>query len=56
MEDPRLNRSKSPQYSDNEEDNTMTAENSTEVLQKSQDFSQQTESKIVNRYKVRYTE
>ena len=57
MEDPRLKISQSQPYkSDNEEDNTMTPENSTEeVLEKSQDFSQQTESKIVNRHKVRYT-
>ena len=52
MEDPRLTISQSQPYnSDNEEDNTVTGE----VQEKSQDFSQQTESKIVNRHKVRYT-
>ena len=57
MKDPRLTISQSQPYgSDNEEDNTMTPENSTEQMQeKSQDFSQQTESKIVSRHKVRYT-
>ena len=52
MEDPRLTISQSQPYnSDNEEGNTVTEE----VQEKSQDFSQQTESKIVNRHKVRYT-
>ena len=57
MEDPRLTILQSHRCSsDNEEDNTMTTENSTEeVLEKSQDFSQQTENKIVNRHKIRYT-
>ena len=59
MEDPRLTISQSQQQYDsgNEEDNTaMKTENLTEeVLEKSQDFSQQTENKIVNRHKIRYT-
>lgn len=51
MEDPRLNKiPESQPYSDNEEDSTMTEE-----LEKSQDFSQQTENKIVNRLKIKYT-
>ena len=42
IEDPRLKVSQSQRYSsDNEEDNTMTTEDSTEeVLEKSQDFCQ----------------
>ena len=57
IEDPRLKVSQSQRYSsDNEEDNTMTTEDSTEeVLEKSQDFCQQTENKIMNRHKIRYT-
>ena len=59
MEDPRRAISQSQQQHDsgNEEDNkAMTTENLTEeVLEKSQDFSQQTENKIVNRHKIRYT-
>ena len=51
MEDPRLNKlPESQSYSDNEEDSTMAEE-----LEKSQDFSQQTENKIVNRLKIKYT-
>ena len=60
MENPGLiiSQSQQQQYdSGNEEDNTeMTTENSTEeVLQKNHNFSQQTENKIVNRHKIRYT-
>ena len=46
--DPRLQRQP---YSDNEEDTLTT----TKELEKSQDFSQQTENKIVNRHKIKYT-
>ena len=46
--DPRL---QSQPYSDNEEDTLTT----TKELEKSQDFSQQTENKIVNRHKIKYT-
>ena len=52
MEDPRLQQSQL--YSDNEEDNTREM-TTTEELEKSQDFSQQTKNKIVNRHKIRYT-
>ena len=46
MEDPRLTK-----YSNNEED----IETTTEELEKKQHFSQQTEDKIINRHRVRYT-
>ena len=62
MEDPRLNKQQTLQFSDNDEEysqnpETMTLstpENSTELSEKSQDFSQQN-NKIVNRHKIRYT-
>ena len=50
MEDPRLNKIPESQPYSNEEDSTMTEE-----LEKSQYFSQQTENKIVNRHKIKYT-
>ena len=46
MENPRLTK-----YSNNEED----IETTTEELEKKQHFSQQTEDKIINRHRVRYT-
>ena len=55
MEDPRLTISQSQQIYDssNEKDNEETLiENQPE---KNQDFSQQTQNKILNRHKVRYT-
>ena len=55
MEDPRLTISQSQQIYDsgNEEDNEETLiENQPE---ENQGFSRQTENKIVNRYKIRYT-
>ena len=62
MEDPRLNKQQTLQFSDNDEEysqnpETMTLstpENSTELSEKSQDFSQQN-NKIVNRHEIRWT-
>ena len=61
MEDPRLNKQQTLQFSNNDEEysqnpETMTLstpENSTELSEKSQDFSQQN-NKIVNCHKIRY--
>ena len=55
MEDPRLIPQSQP-FSDNVEDSTMTTTTTTtEELEKNQDISQQTENKIVNRHKIKYT-
>ena len=56
MEDPRQKQEQTLQNSDNEEENTMTAENLLELSGKSQD-SYQTDkpNRIVNRHKIRYT-
>ena len=54
MEDPRLTKH-SRQYSSNKEDIETEKNLTTEELEKNQDFSQQTENKIVNRHRVKYT-
>lgn len=51
MESPTDLRLQSQLYSNNE----MDSSTKTEELEKSQDFSQQTENKIVNRLKIKYT-
>ena len=54
MEDPRLTKH-SPQYSSNEEDIETDKNLATEELEKKKDFSQQTENKVVNWRRVKYT-
>ena len=54
MEDPRLTKH-SPQYSSNEEGIETDKNLATEELEKKKDFSQQTENKVVNWRRVKYT-
>lgn len=57
MEEPRLNKSQSLQFSDDEDSQIQTTieENSTEVSEKNQNLFQQLGNKIVKCHKIRYT-